>query len=78
MRDLTGGRGQVSAPGKTVGRVIDGLDDAYPGVKARLCEGNRINPTITILVDGKVARLGLLETIDEKSEIHFVPAVGGG
>jgi hypothetical protein len=29
MRDLTGGQEQVSAPGKTVGRVIAALDEAY-------------------------------------------------
>lgn len=78
MRDLTGGQERVCVPGKTVGQVLAALDEAYPGVKERLCAGERLIPTITVSVDGKIARLGLLEAVGEQSEIRFVPAVAGG
>jgi molybdopterin synthase sulfur carrier subunit len=78
MRDLTGGREQVSAPGKTVGEVLAALEETYPGVEGRLCEDERLAPTLMISVDGKIARLGLLAPVENSSEIHFLPAVAGG
>jgi molybdopterin synthase sulfur carrier subunit len=78
MRDLTTGQAAVVAPGRTVRQVIDALDQAYPGIKARLCEGNRLGPTIAVSVDGRIAPLGLLAPVKEQSQILFLPAVGGG
>ncbi|MBA7638226.1 hypothetical protein ES703_45879 [subsurface metagenome] len=78
MRYLTVGKEKLIMPGKTVGEVISLLDEAYPGIEKRLCEGGRLDPAVTVSVDGKVTRLGLLEAIGEQSEIHFLPAVAGG
>jgi molybdopterin synthase sulfur carrier subunit len=78
MRHLTAGQAQVSVPGETVGQVIEALEAIYPGIKDRLCQGNRLNPAIAVAVDGRITRLGLLETVGEQSEIHFLPAMAGG
>ena len=78
LRDLTGGEERVSVPGGTVGQVIDALDLAYPGIKHRLCKGDRLDPAIAVFVDGRIARLGLSEGVAEGSEVRFLPAVGGG
>jgi len=78
MRGLTGGQESVEAPGQTVGQVIAALERAYPGLQARLSDGQRLNPAIVAHVDGKVARLGLSEAVEEHSEIHFLPALAGG
>jgi len=78
MRGLTGGQESVEAAGETVGQVIAALERAYPGLQGRLCDGQRLNPAIVARVDGKVARLGLSETVEEHSEIHFLPALAGG
>lgn len=78
LRDLTAGRTQVSAPGRTVGEVVDALDARYPGLKGRLCEQGRLSPAVAVLVDGRRAPLGLEEPVGEDSEVHFVPAVSGG
>ena len=78
MRDLTDGRAQISVPGETVGDVIAALDRAYPGIQGRLCKGDRLDPAIMISVDGRGARLGLLEPVEEQSEVLFLPAVAGG
>lgn len=78
MRGLTGGQAQVSVPGKTVREVIEALDDAYPGIKDRLCAGNRLDPAIMVSVDGRIARLGLSEPVEERSEVLFLPAMAGG
>jgi hypothetical protein len=33
---------------------------------------------LAVSVDGEIAILGLLERVSDDSEIHFVPAIGGG
>lgn len=65
-------------PGRTLGQVIDALDAAYPGAKARLCEGDRLKPGVVASVDGRAANLELLQPVGEHSEVSFHPAVGGG
>jgi molybdopterin synthase sulfur carrier subunit len=78
MRDLTAGREQVDAPGKTVLEVIAALDAAYPGFKDRLCRGGKIDPAISVWIDGRIAPLGLMQAVGEHSEIQFLPVAAGG
>ena len=78
MRALTGGKESVTAPGETVGQVIAAMDDAYPGITGRLCQGDQLDPAIVAYVDGRIARLGLSEAVEEQSEIHFLSVVAGG
>ena len=78
MRDLTADQSEVQVSGQTVGEVIDVLDRCYPGLKARLCVGNQLDPAIAVSVDGRISARRLLEPVGEESEIHFVPAVAGG
>jgi molybdopterin converting factor small subunit len=35
-------------------------------------------PSIAVVVDGETSILGLLEPVSEGSEVHFLPAIGGG
>jgi len=78
MQNLTGGRHQVEVQGSTVRRIIDSLESEYPGIKARLVDSGRLKPNISVAVDGEVTPLGMLEKVDESSEVHFLPAIGGG
>ena len=78
LRPLTGGQEQVRVPGETVGQVLEALDAAYPGIRARLCQGERIAPGIAVSVDGRVTRRGLSQPVQEQSEIRFLQAIAGG
>lgn len=78
LRSLTGGADKVVVAGGTIGEVIDHLEGRFPGIRARLCDGNALRPGMAVAVNAQVARLGLAENVDVDSEIHFVPAVGGG
>jgi len=78
MRSLTDGAERVTVSGTTLREVLDNLDKAYPGLKERLCEGDRITPTITVVVDGEMGVEGLHHPIQEQSEIHFLPVISGG
>jgi molybdopterin synthase sulfur carrier subunit len=78
LRNLTAGQKQARVPGKTVGEAIDALDGLYPGIKARLCEGDHLNPALMAMVNGVEAGRGLTTPVSEETEIHFLPAIGGG
>jgi molybdopterin synthase sulfur carrier subunit len=80
MQYLTGGQQQVRVAGRTVRQVIDNLERAYPGLKAELYdeEEDLVMPGMAVVVDGETSQLGLLEQVREDSEIHFLPALGGG
>jgi molybdopterin synthase sulfur carrier subunit len=78
LRALTGGRDTVPVAGATVAEVIAVLEQMYPGVRDRLCEGDGLRPGLAVVVDDQVARQGLREPVRETSEVHFLPAIGGG
>jgi molybdopterin synthase sulfur carrier subunit len=78
LQSLSGGVKEVEVEGRNVRRVIDRLEELYPGMKARLVEEGAIRPNLAVAIDGEVARMGLLEKVGENSEVHFVPAIGGG
>ncbi|MBI4498308.1 MAG: MoaD/ThiS family protein [Chloroflexi bacterium] len=80
MRGLTGGVEKVTVPGTSLRQVIESLEAAYPGLKERLLNerGDAMNPSISVAVDGEIIRLGLLHTLQDQSEVHFLPAISGG
>ena len=75
---LTGGVKQTECPGRNIRQIIDGLESQYPGIKARLVEDGEIRPNLAVSIDGDIARMGMLERVNETSEVHFVPAIAGG
>ncbi len=80
MQKLTGGIQVVQVEGSTVRQIINNLEVLYPGTKARLYdpEEDELLPGVAAIVDGDVTQLGLLEKVNEDSEVHFLPAIGGG
>ena len=73
LQSLSGGVKEVEVEGRNVRRVIDRLEELYPGMKARLVEEGAIRPNLAVAIDGEVARMGLLEKVGEDSEVHFGP-----
>lgn len=78
LRPLAGGAEQTEIEGATVRQLIDGLEERFPGIRERLCQDDELKPGLTVAVDGNVSHRGLLEKVPEDSEVHFLPAVGGG
>jgi molybdopterin synthase sulfur carrier subunit len=78
LRDLTGGMAQVAAPGSSVGAVIDALEDQFPGIKARLCRGDSLAPGLQVSIGNTITTRGLRARLEPDSEVHFLPAIGGG
>ena len=78
LHDLSGGRSRITVPGGNVRQVIDNLDTQFPGMKNRLIENGQLMPGISVIVDSEQSQLGLSERVQEETEIHFLPAIGGG
>ncbi len=80
VQTLTGGRQQVVVPGATVRQVINNLEREYPGSRELLMDVDEddLLPGLAVVVDGETSLLGLLERVGEGSEVHFLPAIGGG
>jgi molybdopterin synthase sulfur carrier subunit len=78
MRELTGGLERVVVPGEKVRELVDALDACYPGTKARLVEDDALRRGIVLTIDGVANRQGLRAKVRPDSEVHFVPAIGGG
>ena len=68
----------MQVEGSSVRRIVDNLDKAYPGIEERLVENGRIKSNISVAIDGEVTPLGMLGKVGEDSEVHFLPAIGGG
>jgi sulfur-carrier protein len=84
MRDITDGRARIRVAGRTVRAVVGALDAQYPGTRARLCRrtqgvrGDVLAPTLAVVVNGRISRLGLLQPVEHDDEIRFLPAIEGG
>lgn len=78
MQKLSDGKSRVEIEGSSVRQIVNNLDAAYPGFKERLVEDGRIKGNISVAIDGEITPLGMLEKVGENSEVHFLPAIGGG
>ena len=78
LRPLTDGQATVSASGASVSALIDDLETRFPGLRARLVEGNQLRPDLTVVIDGEAGRLRLRQPVQAGSEVHFVVTLSGG
>jgi molybdopterin synthase sulfur carrier subunit len=78
LRAFTQGLETVKVSGATVRQIIDSLDAAYPGMKDRLCAGGELRSGMAVVINSEVAQRGLSHPVPDNSEVHFVPAIGGG
>ncbi len=80
MQPITGGQERVQVDGRTVRQLVNNLEQQFPGLKAMLYDEDEddIMAGLAVIVDGEASQLGLLERVTEASEVHFLPAIGGG
>ncbi len=75
---LTGNAGSIEASGESVGELVDALEARFPGFRAALVRDGALAPHLAVSVDGVISPDGLAEPVAAESEVHFVPALGGG
>ncbi|MBW3598622.1 MAG: MoaD/ThiS family protein [Planctomycetes bacterium] len=77
LRPLTGAA-QVEVEGATVREVVAALEAKFPGIRDRLCQGDQLAPTLQVSIDSVMTTQGLRAKVSPESEVHFLPAIGGG
>ena len=77
-RDLTGGVAEVQLDGHSLKQMIAALEARFPGIAARACDEGGIARGLAVSIDGAITSRGLLAPVEPHSEIHFLPAIGGG
>ena len=81
LRTLTGGAGEVTVEGSSVGEVLKGLDATYPGFGERLFDdAGALRRFVNVFVADEDIRFldGLDTPIDDKTVVSIIPAVAGG
>lgn len=78
LRKYTGGVERVDVAGNSLRVLIVNLDKRFPGIASQLLQDGELKPSIAVSIDGEMATFGLLERVGESSEVHFLPAIGGG
>jgi molybdopterin synthase sulfur carrier subunit len=81
LRKLTGGADEVSAEGANVGELIDNLEAAHTGLKARLCDdAGEIRRFVNVYVNDEDVRFldGRNTAMKDGDEVSIVPAIAGG
>ncbi len=78
LRELTDGTAEINIAAATVREVVESLDKRFPGIKARLCIGDELSPSLQVSIDDTISSRGLSAKVSPNSEVHFLPAIGGG
>ena len=78
LKKETNNEDYVEVEGSTLREVIENLEKMYPGTKDYLVEGNRIKPGLSAICGYVATRKGLLQELEEDTEVHFLPSIAGG
>ena len=81
LRTLTGGAGEVSVDGSTVGEVLKALDVAHQGFAERLfADDGSLRRFVNVFVADEDVRFlqGLETPVADGATVSIVPAVAGG
>ena len=81
LRSVTGGLDKANVNEGSMKDIVQGLEEQFPGIKARLCddEGN-LRSFVNVYVNGEDIRFldGLDSNTKSGDEVSIVPAVAGG
>ena len=81
LRSYTGGASEVSADGATVAELLDALESAHPGIKARVVDDTgALRRFVNVYVGDEDVRFsgGLDTAVTDGAKVSIIPAVAGG
>jgi len=81
LRRMTNGEGKVEVTPSSMSALIEQLDAAYPGIKARLVsEDGELHYYVNLYLNGEDIRFlqGLDTSAKSGDEVSIVPSVAGG
>ena len=81
LRKLTGERETIEADGATVGELLTAIDQAYPGLRERICdEQGAVRRFVNVYVNDEDIRFleDQATPVKGTDEVSIVPAIAGG
>ena len=81
LRKLTGDQRVVDAGGATLADLVDDLERRFPGIKARIVDGEgKVHSFVNVFVDDEDVRFlqGMATPLREDAEVAIIPAMAGG
>ncbi len=72
LKQFAGGTTELDLEADTVQQLFRELAERYPGIKPHLEEG------LAVAIDGQIYQEAWLQPIPPGSEVHLLPAIGGG
>ena len=81
LRTLTGGAGEVTVDGSTVGEALKALDAAHPGFGERLFDDEgKLRRFVNVFVADEDIRFlqGTDTPVEDGTTVSIIPAVAGG
>jgi MoaD family protein len=81
LQKFTNDEATIECEGNTITELLDSLEGAYPGIKARLCDDQgELRRFINFYVNSEDIRFldGKNTALNAGDEVSIVPAVAGG
>jgi molybdopterin synthase sulfur carrier subunit len=81
LRNYTGGANEVTAEGATLAEVLESLESAHPGIKARVLDDTgALRRFVNVYIGDEDVRFvgGLEAKVADGSKLSIIPAVAGG
>jgi MoaD family protein len=80
LRAATGGEGELSVEGSTVGEALDAVFEQHDGLRERITQDGDLRRFVNVYVEGEDIRFqdGLATSVSDGDEITILPAVAGG
>ena len=78
LKKSTNNKDFIEVKGKTLNEVIINLEKMFPGTKEHLVQQGRIKPGLAAICGFSATRKGLLQELEEDTEVHFLPSIAGG
>ena len=78
MRSLSAGVESLDVEAVTLRQAIAAVEQRWPALVGRLRVEDGLAPGLAVSIDGAFASRGLLARLESASEVHFLPAIGGG
>ncbi|HEX5017434.1 MAG TPA: ubiquitin-like small modifier protein 1 [Actinomycetes bacterium] len=81
LRPYTGGASEVTADGATLAEVLESLEAAHPGIRARVLDDDgAIRRFVNVYVNDDDVRFaeGLATATPDGASVSIIPAVAGG
>lgn len=78
LRRHAGGQDRLEVVGSTVREALAAAGRDHPALEAAILSEGELRPEFALAVDDEITDDGLGAKLDATSEIHLLPALGGG